>query len=106
MSNDSYLQKLALGSPCQLYLRALDRDPNDKGSWVDVHYVGEDRVRGGHIIQFLDGRLHTTQAALLRVKPTPRVALIFEDSTLANKAHDIVREHMPLTTKIEWWEVS
>lgn len=53
------------GEPVQFFRKAMsDLGP---GEWVDVHYVGPDRVRGGHVIQFKDGDILTTSA--LRMKP-------------------------------------
>ena len=58
-------ERAKAGAPVQFFRKAIS-DPGP-GEWVDVHYVGPDRVRGGHVIQFKDGDMLTTSA--LRMKP-------------------------------------
>jgi hypothetical protein len=68
--------RAAAGEPVQFCLT--------DGKWVDVHYVGPDRVRGGHFVQFPDGGTVSTGA--LRMKPPAQWALVFDSEAAARAA--------------------
>lgn len=59
------------------------------GEWVDVHYVGVDRVRGGFFVQFYDGLIISTY--VLRMKPLPTKKWVMEFDT-EQHAKDAVQE--------------
>lgn len=56
------------------------------GIWVDVHYVGPDRVRGGHFVQFPDGDSLSTSALRMKPMPTKKWLLEFDSEEQAKAA--------------------
>ncbi len=65
------------GEPVQFSRGSMDgKIPQE---WVDVHYVGPDRVRGGHIVQFDDGVTISTHALRMKPRKMVRYVNLWED---------------------------
>lgn len=58
------------------------------GAWIDVHYVGPDRVRGGHFVQFYDGSTISTSALRMKPRPIKKWSLEFDDPKRALAASE------------------
>jgi hypothetical protein len=67
------------------------------GVWVDVHYLGPDRVRGGYFVQFFDGSVVSTQALRMKPLPTLKWVLEFRDRNSAHAAHRVL-----MTSDVKW----
>lgn len=60
------------GHPVQFSRGSMDGSTPQE--WVDVHYIGRDVVRGGHIVQFKEGDTISTGA--LRMAPVFRKVFV------------------------------
>lgn len=74
--------------------RAIAGDPiqfcETGGNWVDVHFIGRDRVRGGWFVQFRDGSSVSTSA--LRMKPASKWALVLNSKAEAELARKTITD--------------
>lgn len=77
------------------------------GNWVDVHYVGPDRVRGGHFVQHMDG--HSISTSALRTVPHVREIYVnvykLENGTYLANVFDNKRDAEVLGLKMDAIEI-